>query len=294
MAERKKDRRDRKDAWYLGELDSMHKFMPYLLPNRADNEAVMVETIDLTAVEQYLAEKNADDPEFKYTIFHVICAAIAKVFALRPQMNRFVSGHRVYERKNIVLTFVVKKKLEDGAAEAMAIITMDKDSDVSPLEQIYSKVKKIVYDVRVKEKKDGTTDYMDKFVKLPRGLLRILGRALIWMDYHGIEPTSFQKEDPYYSSIFISNLGSIKLHASYHHLANYGSNSFFAVVGEKHPQPFFQPDGSYEMRQALELGLTIDERISDGTYYAKSIQLLREILANPWLLDEPIMNPVKK
>ena len=56
---RKRRRGDRKDAYLLRDLDAMHKFIPYLLPNRCDNEAVMSELIDLTAVNEYVAKKNA-------------------------------------------------------------------------------------------------------------------------------------------------------------------------------------------------------------------------------------------
>ena len=88
-ANRKKRRGDRKDGYRVEETDIMHAFMPYLMPNRADNEAVLNTVIDLTAVNEYLEEKNAGNPEFRYTFFHVICAAIAKTILLRPKMNRF-------------------------------------------------------------------------------------------------------------------------------------------------------------------------------------------------------------
>lgn len=97
----------------------------------------------------------------------------------------------------------------------------------------------------------------------------------MWLDYHGWVPTWLTKDDPYNSSVFISNLGSIKMHASYHHLTNWGTNSLFAIIDEKHLHPFFNADGSYEMREALRLGLTVDERIADGVYFAKSITLLK-------------------
>ena len=35
-----------------------------------------------------------------------------------------------------------------------------------------------------------------------------------------------------------------------------------------------------------------DERIADGVYFAKSVQLLRTLLANPELLELPIQTPV--
>lgn len=101
------------------------------------------------------------------------------------------------------------------------------------------------------------------------------------------------KGRPVHSSVFISNLGSIKMHASYHHLTNWGTNSLFAIIDEKHLHPFFNADGSYEMREALRLGLTVDERIADGVYFAKSITLLKKLLSEPELLDLPIQTPVE-
>lgn len=282
----------RRDGTLVPETDPMHLITPHMVPDRCDNEAVLTELFDMTAVEAYLAKKNADGPEFKYTFFHVICAAIAKVLVLRPRMNRFYAGRRLYDRNDILFAFVVKKKFEDNGAEALAIIKVDKDGEVSPVEQIHGKVKDIVYSVRKENKTEGTTEKMGILTKLPRGLLRFVMSFLNWLDYHGKYPAALMKDDPYFASVFVSNLGSIKMHANYHHLVNWGTNSIFVVIGEKKLTPFFQPDGSVQMRDALELGLTIDERIADGVYFAKSIHLLRRLLSQPELLDEPIQTPV--
>lgn len=291
QGERKRRFGDRKDAYLVRDLDAMHKFTPYLLPNRCDNEAVMSELIDLTEVNKYVAKLNADNPEFKYTLFHVLCAAIAKTVALRPKLNWFVQGHRIYERKALSMSFVVKKKFEDDSYEALAIIDIDKDGD-SPIKQIHDKVEKFVTAVRKHGHTDGTTGFMELFTKLPRCLLRILVGILMWLDYHGWVPKDVTKEDPYNSTVFISNLGSIKMHASYHHLTNWGTNSLFAIIDEKHMHPFYDADGNVEMREALRLGLTVDERIADGVYFANSLKILRKLLSNPEMLDLPIGTPL--
>lgn len=289
---RKHRRGNRKDAYLLRDLDAMHKFIPYLLPNRCDNEAVMSELIDLTAVNEYVAKKNASNPAFRYTLFHVLCAAIAKTVTLRPRLNCFVAGHRVYERKALSVSFVVKKRFEDNSYEALAIVDIDRQGQ-PPVDQIHDKVEKFVTSVRKHDKTDGTTDAMETLTKMPRFLLRIVVGILMWLDYHGWVPTWLTKDDPYNSSVFISNLGSIKMHASYHHLTNWGTNSLFAIIDEKHLHPFFNADGSYEMRDALRLGLTVDERIADGVYFAKSVTLLKKLLSEPELLDLPIQTPVE-
>lgn len=292
MEKRKKRWGDRKDAYRVRETDPMHTFMPYLLPNRADNEAVLNEKVDLTNVMKYMEEKNKDNPEFKYTLFHVFCAAVAKVMTMRPKMNYFYSGYRLYEKKDLVLAFTVKKKFTDNSPETLAIVNVDRDSEESPMGQIREKIKKIVYSVRKENKNDGATDTMGVLAKFPRWLLKIFVKILNFLEYHGWLPSFFLKIDPYHSSVFLSNLGSIKMNANYHHLANWGTNSFFVVIGEKHKHPVYDEEGNMELHECVDLGLTIDERIADGVYFAKSIRLLRAILKNPEILDEPIKTEI--
>ena len=129
--------------------------------------------------------------------------------------------------------------------------------------------------------------------KLPRPILKLVVKILDALDYRGHYPKSLEKVDPYFASVFLSNLGSIKMNAGYHHLANRGTNSVFVVIGEKKNTPIFKEDGSFEMREMLPLGLTIDERIADGYYFSKTIRLLKKLAENPELLDRPLSEEVE-
>ena len=164
--ERKKHRRDRKDGYYLAGLDSMHVMMPYMFGDRTNNEAVMGEVIDLTEVDKYLAVRNAGNPDFKYTWFHVITAAIAKTMLLRPKMNWFIAGGRYYERKKIEVAFNVKRKFADEAEEAMAKFVLDPDGG-SVLEQVHTYVQKFVHKVRKEDQTVGVTNVLDAVKKFP-------------------------------------------------------------------------------------------------------------------------------
>ncbi len=292
MSEKRK-RGDRADGRLIGKLDSMHAFMPYMLPGRVANEAVMNELVDMTAVLEYLEKKNADSPEFKYTIFHVVCAAVAKTIAKRPKLNYYIMNYRYYERNEVSLAFTVKKRFDDNSPEGLAILHLDPNSEESPIDQVYGKVKKIVYAVRKENKNDGATDIMDVIMKFPRFIVKIITAILFFLDNHNMLPYDIRKEDPYHCSVFLSNLGSIKTTATYHHLANWGTNSFFAIVGEMKMQPFYNDDGTFEMRYALPLGLTIDERIADGFYFANSLKLLKKLLSEPELLERPLNEDIE-
>ena len=91
----------------------------------------------------------------------------------------------------------------------------------------------------------------------------------------------------------ISNLGSIKLKCGYHHLTNWGTCSLFCIIGEKKKSPFYDENGSVSMRETLELGLTIDERLADGYYYSKSVRMLKYLLEHPEELEKPLKEEVR-
>lgn len=283
----KRRRGDRRDATLVRDLDSMHVFMPIMMPNRTDNEAFIQELVDMSAVEAYLERKNAQSPAYKYTFFHVILAALARTVELRPRMNRFIIGNRYYDRNHITFSFIVKKAFSDNADESVMILKYDPASEKPAIDMIHDKIADFVYSVRKGDKKDGTTDILDTLAKTPMWMRRLIVAILRSLDAHGHMPKDLAADDPFNSTVFISNLGSIKLNAGYHHLTNWSTNSVFVVVGEKHMQPFYGEDGSVTIKPALNLGLTLDERIADGYYYSKTIRLLKKLLAEPELLDIP-------
>ena len=162
---------DRRDGRWLREEDSLHQITPYLMPNRADNEAFIKEQIDLTAINAYLAEKNAGDIDFKYTFFHIIVAALVKTVTLRPRMNRFIQGRRLYLRNELSAAFVVKKQFTDSAHEALAFIRFTEEDTV---DSVHNKIRD---EVRVNRKAgnvDNSTSAMDTLCKLPRPILRFI------------------------------------------------------------------------------------------------------------------------
>ena len=122
MSETPKRRRgDRRDAVLLRETDALHFIMGIIYPHRADNEAYIAERIDLEPIKAYLAKKNVEGIEFKYTFFHVIVAALVKTITLRPKLNRFYANENYYQRNKVTAGFIIKKEFSDGSEEAVAL-----------------------------------------------------------------------------------------------------------------------------------------------------------------------------
>ena len=188
----------------------------------------------------------------------------------------------MYQRNEVSAAFTVKKVFSDKGGEALAAIH-SKGSD--NIDSIHDEIFRQISFCR-SEEKDPSTAAMDVLQKLPGFVLKLVGAAARFLDRHGWMPRSVIATDPFYSSAVLANLGSIGLHAGYHHLTNWGTCSVFCVVGEIKKRPFYNEDGSFEMRESVELGLTIDERLADGYYYSKTIALLKKLLEEPELLEK--------
>ena len=288
MDQHKRRRGDRRDGVLLRELDSLHYITGIIYPNRCDNEAYVSLRIDLTAMNEYLARKNETEKDFPYTMFHLIVAALLKTITLRPKMNRFIVNSNFYQRNEVSAAFVVKKQFSDTGAEALAVLHGKDDFTVA---DVHEYIRSQVQECR-SEKVDPTTDVMDYLNKIPRFISKAAIRILMWLDKHGWVPKDIIATDPYYNSVVISNLGSIKLKCGYHHLTNWGTCSMFCIIGEKKKTAFFDEDGTMTMRETLDLGLTIDERLADGYYYSKSVRLLKYLLEHPEELEKPIKEGV--
>lgn len=279
---------DRRDAKLIRDIDSMHYIMPLMYPNRCDNEAFISEVVDLTNAMAFLEKKNAADPEYKYNVFQLVVTAVLKTVTLRPQLNRFIANYNLYQRNEVTAAFTIKKVFKDESDEGLAFIHAKPEYT---LDSIHDEIYRQVHYVR-HEGKDQSTQSMDALQRIPGFLKKGLGVGARFLDRHGWMPQSVIATDPFQSSVVLSNLGSIKLHAGYHHLTNWGTTSLFCILGEIRPRKLTDREGNEALRQSVDIGLTVDERISDGFYCSRSVKLLHTLLENPELLERPLSEKV--
>ena len=277
---------DRKDARWVRETPGMQTIMAHLYPNRTDCEAYLRETLDITELVKFLEKKNAEHPEYKTTVFHCLIFALAKMIHERPKMNYFVQGHRMYERDEISLGFVCRRRFAESSEEALMFF---KPKAEDTLDTLSYRIAGEVHETRKSETATGGVDaLLDCFAKLPRILLMLVVRIVRWLDFWDLTPMSLREGDPNFASCFLSNLGSVGCDAVYHHLNNYGSNSFFVTMGVIRKEEVLMPDGTKETRDLVDIGAIVDERIADGFYFARSLKLVKHMFKNPALLEETI------
>ena len=119
---------DRRDGRLVRDLPGLNTIMMHIMPNRTDSEVYLNDKIDVTELLKYLEKKNAQHPDYKTTVFHCFIMAIGRMVRERPKMNRFVQGRRMYERNEISLSFMAKRRFADNAEEALMFFT-PKDED---------------------------------------------------------------------------------------------------------------------------------------------------------------------
>ena len=278
---------DRIDGKLIRNLDGIHVAMAQLYGGRCQNEAYISEQVDLQPLEDWIAKHK--DEEFKYTFFHIIVAALLKLLVVRPKLNRFISNRHYYQKNERSIGFIVKRQFTDDAAEGMAVIRADEKTTIF---DVHDLIKNQVIPCK-QGKNSGTEDALDIFIKLPHWLTCLVFNTILRWSRKGKLPKSLMEGDSNHCSAFVTNLGSIGLKCGYHHLAEYGTNSVFVVIGQKKMTPFYKEDGSFELKETIDLGFTIDERIADGYYYSKSMKIFRKVLENPELLELPFDTEVE-
>jgi len=281
--------RNRRDAKRIKDINGMFQIMLDLKPKRCDSDVYINQKMDVTKLVEYVEKKKKEGNEITY--FHTFLTAIGKTIYNRPKLNRFIANRHVYEHNDIIISFVAKISFDDRSEEIMVMVPIEENDNINTISK---KVKDKVDSIRQrKATKEGANNAIDVIGKLPNIVRVPLMGLFKWMDKNDLLPQSLIKDNLYYSSIIVSNLGAIKCGAIYHNLTDFGTCSSLATMGEIRKEEILNSKGKKEVRSICEFGINLDERIADGYYFAKSVQLLQYIFDNPEFLDEEVSSKIK-
>ncbi|MCL2316561.1 MAG: 2-oxo acid dehydrogenase subunit E2 [Actinomycetia bacterium] len=273
---------DRRDAVRVRDVGGLQKIMVCLKPLRADSDVYIAQTFDVTRLVRYMADRKAADPHLTY--FHAFSCALGKLLYARPLLNRYVLARRFYDRAEASLGFVAKVQFADDAKENVSLVRL---APSDTLDDVKATLAAKVATVRAEQ--DNSTDATIGMIgKLPQWLVNVVVWVLKQCDVHDWLPASMIDDDIYHASIIVSNLGSIGCGAIYHNLTDFGTSSILVTIGPIRRETTVAEDGSHSTRDVCDFGITCDERIADGFYFAQSVGLLGYILDHPELLDRPL------
>ncbi|MCL2367218.1 MAG: hypothetical protein FWC75_09310 [Oscillospiraceae bacterium] len=274
---------DRSDGRRLRTLDPFSVMIPFIMKHRNDSSNYFSDAVEITDAERYLRAKRAHGYP-GMGLLHLFIATYIRTASQYPGINRFVSGQRIYARKDIEFVMIIKKEMRTDAPETSIKINFDYSDTIY---DVYRKMTEQINLVK-KEGEDTVTDNLAKvLMKLPRLFLKLIVRVLEIMDYFGIMPKSILRASPFHGTLVITDLGSIGLPAIYHHLYNFGNMPIFIALGAKRKTRELRPDGIIGERKYIEYKLVMDERCCDGFYFSQAFRLFRSILRKPHILDVP-------
>lgn len=272
----------RSDGNKIKNLTSMQRIMPFLFRTRTESLIYSPESVDFTKAREYIKNKNKELPDLNLGTFHLIIAALLRTIAEYPYLNRFICGKRLYARNYISFSFVVLQHLEGNIDETHAKVFL------SPEDTLFQVVEKINESVSYC-RKNGIKDddkLMDFIAKLPNPVIDIIAFFLRKFNDWALLPKSYIKTDPLFTSVFISNLGSIGHGALHHHLYEWGTASIFLTMGRLTKESSDSSISESKSKWTLDLKLTADERIAYGYYLVKAMKYFQYLVKHPQILEK--------
>ena len=279
------------DGYLVRKLDPVIFLSPYIMPRRTDSETHIDLNLDLTKVEEFIKEHRKDIPGL--TLYHIVFATVVRAAAITPEINRFIAGNRIYQRKTIRISMMIKKHLEVNGRES-TIFPVFEPTD--SLAEIVRKTNTLAEEAMAQM--DGDSNGFEKFTSLlqvvPPFVLNAFIRFMMFLDRHGWLPEKLTNLQPFHSGFFVTNVGSIGLPVVYHHLYEFGTTSVFVAIGRKQIMNELQSDGTVRTFKVLPLRAVVDDRICDGFTYSCAFKTIRKCFRNPEILLEGYKNEEKQ
>ena len=276
---------DRSDGRKIRTLAPMAQITAYFQVERNTCSNFFEESFEITHIDRYIRQKRREGLK-DFGITHVLLAAYVRGVAKYPQLNRFISGQKVYSRgEDIQYCMVIKKEMSvDSPDTSIKVHLTPRDT----AEDVYNKLNAAVESVKATQELDSSLDSLIMLLNLiPSVVLKFLVWFLKLLDYFGLLPRFLLELSPFHGSLFFTSMGSLGIQPIYHHLYDFGNLPVFGAFGCKRRANEVLEDGTVVTRKYIDVKFVLDERIVDGYYYATFFKYYRNILRHPEILDNP-------
>ena len=276
---------DRTDGRKIRTLAPMAQITAYFQVERNTCSNLFEESFEISNIDRYIRQKRREGMT-DFGITHVLLAAYVRGVAKYPQLNRFISGQKVYSRGNdIQYCMVIKKEMNVDSPDTSIKVHLT-PSDTA--KDVYEKLNAAVESVKATQELDSNLDSLIMALNLiPSVVLKFLVWLLKLLDYFGLLPRFLLELSPFHGSLFFTSMGSLGIPPIYHHLYDFGNLPVFAAFGCKRRANEVLEDGTVVQRKYIDVKFVLDERIVDGYYYATFFKYYRRLLRNPEILDLP-------
>ena len=276
---------DRKDGRKIRTLAPMAQITMYFQWERNICSNLFEESFEISNIDRYIRQKRREGLT-DFGITHVLLAAYVRGIAKYPQLNRFISGQKVFSRgDDIQYCMVIKKEMTVESPDTSIKVHLNPRDTA---EDVYRKLNAAVAAVKATQELDSGIDNLIQYLNLIPGLLL---KFVVWLlkllDYFGLLPTFLTELSPFHGSLFFTSMGSLGIPPIYHHLYDFGNIPAFGAFGMKRKALEVTEDGSVVQKKYVDVKFVLDERICDGFYYATFFKYYKRLLAHPEVLDNP-------
>lgn len=267
----------RADGNRIKKADPMYTVAAYIMNKRIDAMNMITIDVPTEPIKEYINKKRKQGINISHMA--VVLAAYVRTLSEFTELNRFVVNKKIYQRNEIAVGMVVLKggQVDHGTMSKMYFKENNTIFEVNDIINTY------VLENRDAPDNNGT-EKMIKFLLSIPGILPV-GIALFkLLDRYGLLPKAIIDMSPFHMSLGITNLASIRTNHIYHHCYEFGTTSIFMAMGNSREVAKRKGD-EIVFEKCMPIGVTMDERIASGGYFAIAFRRMRQYLRNPELLE---------
>jgi len=263
-------------------IDPIVRITSHIMPKRYDAQVMVERSVDYDAIKEYLKIKREEGT--KFTHMDVLITAYLRVLKKYPEFNRFVVNRKIYNRNEITVSLtILKNRNEDGVINETVIkVNFSTDDTIF---DVNKKMNDAIALNREAEEKNFTDKLARFFLAIPLVPGMAIGFVKL-LDKVGLLPKMVIDALPFHTSLFITNMASIRMGAVYHHIYDFGTTSIFMSIGKKESKLDLDKENNVVKKNILPLGVVIDERICSGATYAMGFNYFDRLLKNPACLEK--------
>ena len=274
---------DRKEGRVIRSLPAPVRLTPYLTPARDESSSRMTDSVEVSALEQWLVEAR-ESGWAGIGFIHLLVAAYVRTVSIRPGINRFVVGRRIHARNDIQVVFPVRRTDSYGTHQTLVKVSFGATDTVY---DVFRRMNETVDDIKANMGATELERTAATFMRIPRPFLRLTMSVLRLMNFNDWLPHSLLEISPYHASLSISDMGSLGVPPESPALPRFGTLPCALSFGAKRRCYEAEKDGRTVERHYVDYCITCDSRIADAPYFAGAYKCLKYFLKNPKLLELP-------
>ena len=274
----------RADGYRVRGNDAMYELVPYIMPYRYDASNTVTVDIDLAPIQDYIRKCRKKGIQMSH--MSIIIAGALRLVSQNPYLNRFVMNRKIYSRNHFCVSFVT---LQPGkTSDTVTKLYFNLDDDIFTVNQ---KVQEAIEKTQIPTSQNALDKLMSRLLAIPFLVGGAVG-ILKFIDKYFTLPFSIINASPFHTSLFVTNLASIRTNTIHHHLYEFGTTGIFISMGQPMKKTYLNGE-NVEERKIMELGLVTDERIANGHYYGRCFRELNRLYKNPEILETKSETVVK-